>query len=1745
MAASQVTHVRVPPPRQLNNAETLQSLEQWYRTFKQYYKRDSHFKIFTLSTTVWDPEEDTFGFTAEPNGLKRQPLELKEDCIDFLHALSSYMPYGYLIEKFLSSVSSLKNAFDVICEHYGVSPSQESLLDFILLQKDASESYRQYHERLLAFARQHLTKANVVVDGVNSGVSGDRLTISHMNLITLLWLKNISPALVNIVKTEYSLELRQNTQLVDLVPRISVNIDSLLARYDQGAPVQKIEVDQGIEQPLVSKIQRKNPVQYRFKKKTKPKFCHKCFYLGDKLGIDIQHSHSPDDCPRQQSVINMIQSEECAFVDAEADIDDSLNVPEGNTFTTHNISNAVSKVNQIDCSGKCSLNENNIHPILTHVQQIVSMLRREKSPTILLNIAGNDVVATIDEGAEVSCVNLDIAKKLKLPITKTSCAPVAANKSPMRAIGETASNLYATVKQSRVNPIINLGNILVISNLGVDLLIGQPTKVDTEMVSVPHKRLVYFRDINGFNMKVPYYTTTAGHSYMSYRPQNRTVMYPKEEIEITLPDSFTNARKVCVVPRSNHDWLQPQILDNNRNKIKIKNNSLSLQFIDNTSPLVDIRSCSHIPYQNDSVEVHKVLSSELDPISIETPSDWDYSEDFTDDVLIDPDNGMSQEYKHKFHSLVNSFSSIINYRPGRYNGKFGMVDNTIDFATIPPPTAKIHLPNYSEDMLQRLADKMDEMEKWNILITPESVGVTPVFVSPSLLVPKDDGKWRVVTNFTGLNCHIRKAPALSPTIEEAKLALAKFKHIATLDLSHYYYQNGMSRNDMQYLATHHPYKGIRIYAVEPQGLKNASEHAYERLARILGDLCQEGFVTRQADGIYVGANTLDELYVNLQRVLQRLKDANLTVKPSKFVIAPKKITLFGWEKNEDGWRPLEHTISPLTMAQPPTTVKQLRSWLGAAKQVSQCIPDYAVVFSPLEAATGGRSSPERITWSDALLHDFTKAKEAIKNIKTVHFPHPDDTLHLFSDYSQANHAVGGRLEVHKKEDNGSISILHGGFFSCKIPPSQARWQPCEGESLAVRLVAEHFRPILRESNNTTIVHCDNLPTCQAWQRSKQGHFSNSSKVSAFLLTLSTLNVELVHKSGRLMTYSDYASRNPMACSLDRCQICVFVNDINSAAQQLVNNVNISDFQDGKISMPLIQREAWRTAQSRDNVLSQLLKLINTGQLPDKKKTRGDNTTLKALHNLYKKGDLHVDRSNLITVKRKQNNGSFFQAIVVPQSLFPALASAIHLKTSHPSKLQLSRLLARHFFSPGQSKVISDVTDRCHTCLSLKQLPKTLFPEMTTTVDGFGCNFSADVMVRLNQKILVVREKMSQFVLATLIQNETAEALTDALLPLISDYVPDRGAVVRTDNAPAFQKIVNITKQVNSPFRNHNITIELGDTLNPNKNPVGENAIKELEKELLRLNLSNKQVTPVSLAMAVKNINSRIRDRGFSAKEMCFRRSQTTNESIKMDDSKLIKSQLQSRQSHHNTLTSEDSPISVGNLVMVKDKLSKNEARQVYVVTNLTVRQNVPYATIQKFDDKFLSRQYELPVAKLMLLPNQENDTEIKYVNTQLPVKVPKTQSTNPPVHAWSYQQFCDIVMDDSDSYSISQDTCALDELCSSNASTIDDDVYRTEELDTLSHVSVSMGETPPSSTPDYRELTPHASPNAEEHHHHLHPVSAQQVDLSKVQYLDEALLSVPLEFQHRLARRQAPSNYAVYHSTGSKASKRGGRKGER
>ena len=92
MAAQNVTHIRVKEPRKLENKESLQSLEQWRMQFRQFVKRDDHYRIFLSSDTVWDPFATNYGFRTETGGLARTASALKDDCKDFLYTLATFYP---------------------------------------------------------------------------------------------------------------------------------------------------------------------------------------------------------------------------------------------------------------------------------------------------------------------------------------------------------------------------------------------------------------------------------------------------------------------------------------------------------------------------------------------------------------------------------------------------------------------------------------------------------------------------------------------------------------------------------------------------------------------------------------------------------------------------------------------------------------------------------------------------------------------------------------------------------------------------------------------------------------------------------------------------------------------------------------------------------------------------------------------------------------------------------------------------------------------------------------------------------------------------------------------------------------------------------------------------------------------------------------------------------------------------------------------------------------------------------------------------------------------------------------------------------------------------------------------------------------------------------------------------------------------------------------------------------------------
>ena len=65
----------------------------------------------------------------------------------------------------------------------------------------------------------------------------------------------------------------------------------------------------------------------------------------------------------------------------------------------------------------------------------------------------------------------------------------------------------------------------------------------------------------------------------------------------------------------------------------------------------------------------------------------------------------------------------------------------------------------------------------------------------------------------------------------------------------------------------------------------------------------------------------------------------------------------------------------------------------------------------------------------------------------------------------------------------------------------------------------------------------------------------------------------------------------------------------------------------------------------------------------------------------------------------------------------------------------------------------------------------------------------------------------------------------------------------------------------------NIEIVPGDSKNVNKNPVAERAVREIEDEIIKIQPSDREITPSTLAQATMAVNNKIRYNGFTANEL--------------------------------------------------------------------------------------------------------------------------------------------------------------------------------------------------------------------------------------------------------------------------------------
>ena len=116
------------------------------------------------------------------------------------------------------------------------------------------------------------------------------------------------------------------------------------------------------------------------------------------------------------------------------------------------------------------------------------------------------------------------------------------------------------------------------------------------------------------------------------------------------------------------------------------------------------------------------------------------------------------------------------------------------------------------------------------------------------------------------------------------------------------------------------------------------------------------------------------------------------------------------------------------------------------------------------------------------------------------------------------------------------------------------------------------------------------------------------------------------------------------------------------------------------------------------------------------------------------------------------------------------------------------------------------------------------------------------------------------------------------------------------------------------------------------------------------------------------MNSRVRERGLTPKEIAFNRDQISNSVKPSDDEALAKKQVDNRTEKHpkDMIKVEKEGFKIGDNVYLKSGKSKLRGREMFKIVNLFQKNGEHWAVLQKCEQKFMTKKYEVKWSEIFL-----------------------------------------------------------------------------------------------------------------------------------------------------------------------------------
>ena len=335
---------------------------------------------------------------------------------------------------------------------------------------------------------------------------------------------------------------------------------------------------------------------------------------------------------------------------------------------------------------------------------------------------------------------------------------------------------------------------------------------------------------------------------------------------------------------------------------------------------------------------------------------------------------------------------------------------------------------HTSDAIEKQCEELQEAD----IIEPSK---SP-WSSPLVPIRKPDGSIRLCVDYRKLNLVTISDRFPMPNLLDAVYSLHGKRFFTSLDLVRGYYQMNIDPESREYTAFstargHWQFKRLSF------GLKNAPSAFQRLMQQVLSEFSTEEVIIYIDDILIIGIDFLSHLNL-VTRVLSVLKAHGIKLKPSKCQWFEEEVQFLGHIAGKNGMRKSDDYVQKVLNFPKPTTVKELRSFLGLVNFQRKFIPHCSGIMKPLSAITGGKST-RKLKWTSEMEEAFDELKAAMSKDLQLVFPDYGTDAKPLRLYVDASGIGAGALLC--QEQDGELRAI--AYHSMTFNTTQMRYSTIE------------------------------------------------------------------------------------------------------------------------------------------------------------------------------------------------------------------------------------------------------------------------------------------------------------------------------------------------------------------------------------------------------------------------------------------------------------------------------------------------------------------------------------------------------------------------------------------------------------------------------------------------------------------------------------------------------------------------------